>query len=968
MTSSKRISLRKVLFFFTLAFIPFFQLSIVPTSSAEEVVVASVPANPASSSDKALIELAANFPQLHRATTQLVVNVSVNRESKGDFFAELDDQRELFFKVEDLIALKLNFSQDRIVLIGEEKCAPLNSVRDINYTFDEKDLTIAILGKTTDSEKTSIELYSLQSRPRNIYYPRETSAFFNYGLTYSYADSIGFQSFSAPTKIGVRTGDFFFISDSLYTKTETDEHLVRLSSNITHERRDDLRWLVLGDQFANSGDLGSSVNMGGIGFSKLYRIDPYFITQPLFNISGVTEFPSEAEIYMDGVLMSRRSIAPGSFELKNIYSYGGSHTIDVVLKDPFGNEQKISYPLYFSAQLLRQGLHEYSYNAGFLREQYGMQSNEYGKAVFSAFHRYGVTSSFNIGARAEGSDGVYNGGVSNSFLLPRLGAFGVSVAGSNANGTRGSAGSFQHSYQLGSFSTNLLIREYSRDYATISAAPSLDMLRYSTSLGAGFLVKALGSFSLAYSSSETYRGLNTRVLSANHSRAVTRTVNLFATASRSRTAEKNNSLFVGLNFNFDKNLRGSAQISKTGDTNTETLQFQKDTPIGQGIGYHASLNRLDTGTSTAYAFNPALQYNARYGIYSLNSNIQNSKGNTSELYTVTAAGALVYTGGFFGASRPVSDSFSMVAVGSLRDATVLNNGQEIGKTNSSGIMVVPTLASYGQNQITLDVKNLPLDYSISGVNQQISPPVWSGSCVSFEAVQVRALTGKLYLKDKDKKTPLEFVDIIMKVGDREVTFPTGKGGEFYLENALPEEGKAGTVDRQSCRAIAERRKSGGNVIMPGSYRAKVDYEGAKCEVTITFPETGDMITDIGEVRCVSAGTFGTTSGVLQQAAPGGIAGEELFDTKTASAHIEKGIAHLKADNYAEAIKEFEESTAIYPGAEAYYFLGYSYYLGSKNGDGKSRNKAMESFERTYELDPNFTPTRSKTAEVVPEHK
>ena len=41
-----------------------------------------------------------------------------------------------------------------------------------------------------------------------------------------------------------------------------------------------------------------------------------------------------------------------------------------MLKDPFGNEQRIYYPAYFSTQMLREGLHEYSYNIGFLREQY----------------------------------------------------------------------------------------------------------------------------------------------------------------------------------------------------------------------------------------------------------------------------------------------------------------------------------------------------------------------------------------------------------------------------------------------------------------------------------------------------------------------------------------------------------------------------------------------------------------------
>jgi len=789
-------------------------------------------------------------PALSGETTALVVNLSVNKEAKGDFFIERDGNGELYFTVEDLVALTLLLPRNRVVQIKGEKYVPLSSLRDISYSFDEKNLTISILGRTTELKKTSLELYSFQSRPQNLYYPRETSVFLNYGLSYSYTDPAGFTSFSASNKIGARNGDVFFVSDSLYTKTETSESFVRLSTSATYERRNDLQWLVLGDQFANSGDLGSSLNMGGIGFSKLYRLDPYFITQPMFNISGVTQFPSEASIYLDGALVSRQTIAPGQFDLKNVYSYTGPHMVDVVLKDPFGNERKFSYPLYMSSQLLREGLHEYSYNAGFLREQYGLESNNYGKPAFSVFHRYGVTSAFNIGLRAEGSDGIYNGGFSTAFSLPRFGVFILSVAGSSADGIKGSAGSFQHTYQFGSFSTNIQLREYSPDYATVGAPASPQMTSYAASLSAGFQLEKVGGFSLGYSTNATHAGLTTRVTSANYSRGLTRTTSLFATLASTRTAETVNSVYAGLNFSLGNDLRGSTQISKTGDRNTETLQLQKDMPIGEGIGYRASLNRSDTGASPSSSFNPALQYNARYGMYNLDATMQKTgSAGTTGTYNAAAAGAVVYAGGFFGFSRPVNDSFSIVKVGNLPGVLVRNNGQEIGTTNSSGTMVVPTLASYGQNQISLDVKNMPTDYSMTSVNQGISPPAWSGSCVSFDVRKVRALTGTLFLGKGDKKTPLEFVDILMNVGRRAVTFPTGKGGEFYMENGLTEDSAAKALDKQSCRAIGERRRSGGNVILPGAYQAQVEYEGGKCEFTIIFPETDEPITEVGEVAC-----------------------------------------------------------------------------------------------------------------------
>ncbi|MFA5323327.1 MAG: hypothetical protein WC373_11705, partial [Smithella sp.] len=94
----------------------------------------------------------------------------------------------------------------------------------------------------------------------------------------------------------------------------------------------------------------------------------------------------------------------------------------------------------------------------------------------------------------------------------------------------------------------------------------------------------------------------------------------------------------------------------------------------------------------------------------------------------------------------------------------------------------------------------------------------------------------------------------IKAGGNKLLSPTGKGGEFYLENSLPADEKAEATDTQSCRSITERIKAGGNTILPGTYRATVEYEDGKCEFSITFPETEELFTDIGEIQCVISTT------------------------------------------------------------------------------------------------------------------
>jgi tetratricopeptide (TPR) repeat protein len=92
----------------------------------------------------------------------------------------------------------------------------------------------------------------------------------------------------------------------------------------------------------------------------------------------------------------------------------------------------------------------------------------------------------------------------------------------------------------------------------------------------------------------------------------------------------------------------------------------------------------------------------------------------------------------------------------------------------------------------------------------------------------------------------------------------------------------------------------------------------------------------------------------------GRAEDELFDTAGAAALTNQGIQDLMVGHYDAAIEALEESVSIDPQAPAFYYLGYAYYMKSKKGDGESRTKAMENFDKAYEMDPSFTPVKIKT--------
>lgn len=807
------------------------------------------------------------FPSPGESADTLILNVIVNGESKGDFFAARSDDGDFLIRQEDYAALGLTTTGAGVTL-GGERYISLRSVRDIAFSFDEKNLSLAITAPQGPPAKSVVDLNPPSSRKLTAYQPREFSAFLNYGLTYAYGDPTGFQSFTTSDKLGVRAGDVLFLTDSVYTKTRSTDAFVRLMSTATYERRQDLQWFTAGDVFASSGELGSTLNIGGLGLSKVYRMDPYLIKQPTFSITGVTALPSQVEIYMDGTLVRRENVQAGEFDLRNFNYYGGSRTVEVLIRDPFGNVRRLSYPAYFTDVLLKRGLHEYSYNIGFLREQYGVKSNDYGKPAFSAFHRYGVSDSVNLGARAEGSDGIYNGGVQASFLFPRAGVLTAALAGSGGPDRTGGALSLAHYYQRGNFGANLLLREFSRDYTTVENRLITDKTRREANVGVNVTLARAGVLSLGYAETEKYAGVSTRATSAAYSKSLSKTSMLLVTARAVRETDTDYEVMVTLNFYPGRDLLYSARYQRTGETDSETLQVQKNLPVGEGVGYRATLERSAGDSATASTLSPFVQYNGRYGTYAFDSILRHAEGKTSDWYSVTAAGSLAYAGGLFGFARPVNDSFTFVLVDSLKDVNVLVNNEIIGRTDSSGAMIIPTMASYQVNQITMDTSRVPMDFSMSGVNSDISPSAWSGSCISFNAARVRAVTGTLAAKKGGRKEPLEYYEIAMTVGDQKLTFQTGKGGEFYFEDALPRTPGSGPEDQLSCRSITERRAKGGNVIKPGIYPASVDYGGRKCSFSITVPVTEDVITDIGEIVCAVSRVSGPETGAQQAPAAG----------------------------------------------------------------------------------------------------
>jgi outer membrane usher protein FimD/PapC len=580
--------------------------------------------------------------------------------------------------------------------------------------------------------------------------------------------------------------------------------------------------ITAGDFFASSGDLGSTINLGGFSYSKIYRMDPYFIKNPMLDIAGLISLPSDAEIYLNGMRVRTEKLLPGEFMLKNISYYGGASILDVVIKDSLGREQRIISPFYFTDILLKKGIHEYSYNMGFMREEFGVESNRYSDLALSAFHRYGIGNSLTLGFRAEATEDLYNLGPQTSYLIPNAGIITMSLASSiGSKGKTGFAGSLNHTYQGRKVNTRLLINGFTEDYSTIISEPSDEKTKYEVGAGIGYSTKDLGSVALDFTAIKKYRGQDRQAAAVTYSRNLSSKVTIFGTFKNIREEKSANEFFIGISYYPGKDTSISARYERSDDTNTEVLEVQKNSPMGEGFGYRASFERADSNTVTTNTVNPLMQYNARYGIYTAECRAQSGgTGKVNDTYQLSASGGVAYIGNTFGFSRPINDSFGLVKVGETEGVRVYLSNEEIGRTDSSGKVFVPNLNSYYDNQVSIGDKDIPINYSISEVTKYISPPFRSGSLIKFDVMKFQAITGKLEIKVNGEVKPAEFYEVRMAVDGKELTFPTGKDGEFYLED-----------------------------IKPGRYTSSFKYMEKTCSFDIIIPESEEIIIDLGKVVC-----------------------------------------------------------------------------------------------------------------------
>ncbi len=743
-----------------------------------------------------------------RSQEYIVLQIILNSEGKGERFCLLSSEKKLWLRRADLTEMGLIDNLGEEIQFNREVYTLIGSVPDLEYIINEDKVSLEITAAPHLFRKQYIDARYRESD--RMQHTGTGSAFFNYAGTY--IDEYGESSFDISGELGISLNDYFGRSTFTYQKTNYEDSAIRLETSLTINDRENLVTTTFGDVPAFSGILGTGTLLGGFNVSKNFSIDPYYIRFPSLDLTGTLDTPSDVEVYMDGLLVKRERLSPGEFVFHDIPSTVGLGSAEVIIHDAYGRERIITTPYYYSDGLLKKGLHEYSYSVGFIREEYGEKSFSYGKAAFLGFHNYGLRNNFTIGYSAEASDNVINAGPRVSFLVSKAGIVNAALAVSSARGEKGLSGFLSYAFQSRYVNARMSVRSDSAEYSNLFLEPSDDRAKVQFDTAVGFGLKKAGSVTVAYSMSDMYREGETSRTSISYNRALTTQSTLFITASETIDNDTVYEILAGLHVYFGRDISANFSYRGSKDVDDKSVRVQKSLPVGTGYGFRTEFENTRHGNN----YGGSLQYQNDYGIYEVGYSDRMGR----EKSRVSVSGGIGYIDTSIFLSRPIIDSFAKVKVGELEGVRTYYYGNEVGKTDNSGEIIVPNVHSFYENKIDIEVGDIPLNYSIPSNSTSFSPPFRSGSLIHFDVKKVQGISGSLFYRDNGEEFPVESAVIHIKTGREAVRGLVGTEGEFYVEN-----------------------------VIPGNHPAQVRIGEKRCLFTIHIPDSDEMFLDLGKNTC-----------------------------------------------------------------------------------------------------------------------
>jgi outer membrane usher protein len=731
---------------------------------------------------------------------------------------------------------------------AEEELIPLGGIADVTYRYDEPRQRIDL---SLPHERLMPVLMDARPAAKRLD-PAQAGygAALNYTLFASSVTEFDEKAFAFSGASAQLDGRLFTPLGYLQqtgivgTTIASEVDLLRLDTTLAYSDPDTAVTYRAGDAISRGPMWARPIRFGGLQVERNFALRPDLITAPLPAVSGSAAVPSTVEVFVDNVRTFSREVPAGPYSISNLPILSGSGTARVVLRDASGRQIETSLPFFASPQLLREGFVDFSVQAGYPRLNYAIESNSYSDKIFgSAGARYGLWDNLTLEGHAEAGAGLINGGVG---IVTNAGAFGLLSVAGRASHYRGETGfqgfasfetrlwnftlgaSTQRSFgpfeDLASLTTLFVTSDprhrfgrrwrdepaYLDPVTTGSIARNLRAPQALDRVSVGLPLPDLrASLGVSVINLERVEGDRSRIVAGSYSQTFGRNIsfslNVFADLDR----PKEGGIFANLSMPLGDDVLTSIGTATNREGTYVSAEASKSLGLEPG-SYGWRVRDVEGGQHS---------YRSAAGAY--RSSLAKTEVAVEQVgrgarLTGEIDGAIAATSaGVFMANR-IDDAFAVVDVGAP-DVEVFLENRSIGKTGSSGKILVPRLQSYQRNRIKIDPTNLPVDADIGSTDEAVVPATKAGMNLDF-GIETQSRSAMVILHDGDDK-PLR-PGLVGKREGQDEPFIVGYEGRTYLRR----------LDTSNTVVIE---------LPEGECRASFDY----------VPEPGRQVV-VGPVKCL----------------------------------------------------------------------------------------------------------------------
>ncbi len=739
-----------------------------------------------------------------RLWKSFLVDLKINQQDVGSAFVwQHEDGKDWLLPVDVLqrSRVRIPSTAPRVVQERIEYVATA-SLGKVNTHFSEENQSLSIDFETNAFEASSIKvpIHSLAGIPSMA-----AGTVINYDLSFTSGIGRSTEFFSTELSTGIGAG--VFVASQAYLHDGQNDRFIRLDTNYTLDRPEKLATLRLGDAISRPATtLGRPVRFAGIQYGSNFRVQPGLITAPLASLSGQAAVPSMVDLYINNVLQSSQAVPPGPFSITTPPMIAGDGEIVMKVRDISGREELISGRFYSTPYLLAPGLSEFSFEAGTLRNNYGLPEDRYNSLFSSASYRRGITEKFTAEFGAQGSsDGPKNILTSGIRLVPSIGLFNLAVGLSNSESGMGSQFAAGFERRSGPMSVSLRTEHANDKFQQTGVDDNLVMRRLDNAFW-NYRFDDLGNLGLSYTHYQRATTPATQVFGISFSTLRSWWGSAVISAYQTEGPEKSYSIGLFWVIPTSRDISSSLLHSATqGASPVTVLQAQKSPPYGEGIGW-----RLQTAINAAQQASVVQQ--SRTGV--MYADVANYQDATSG--RVGLSGSLVNIDEQWFLGRRISSSYGVVKLPELSNVRIYVDNQLAAQTDERGYALLPNLHPYIKNHVSVEQLDLPLDTKIDSLLTRPVPMWRRGVIVKFPIRKISAATLRIV---DEQGLPIPVGASVQLDGNLE-SFVVGRDGLAYIEDLQEKNEMVVSWPENKCRVKVPYSADEGLVPYLGEFECK----------------------------------------------------------------------------------------------------------------------------------------------------